>query len=37
MGRIIVEWGKFQCELPAEFFLFLLFKAASLLLHNLNA
>ena len=37
MRRICVKWGKFKLELPGEIFLFLLFKAASLLRHfNVN-
>ncbi len=36
MRLVTVEWGKFKIELPAEIFLFLLFKAASLLLLYVN-
>jgi hypothetical protein len=36
MRQVIVIWGKFRLELPAELFLLLLFKLASSLLHNVN-
>jgi hypothetical protein len=35
MRLITVQWGKFKLELPAEIFLFLLFKAF-LMLHKTN-
>ena len=35
MRLVKVEWGKFKLELPAEFLLYLLFKAF-LMVHNVD-
>jgi hypothetical protein len=36
MRLIKVEWGRFKLEVPGEVSLFLAFKTASLLFHNVN-